>query len=185
MTILLKLHISMHDGQNVEKFKDGVENYICDNPAVWDSLIFFRCEDIDSDDEFVMYRLAVRSRHSWQVAARVLADRGRLHQCCTELSRKLGVNFDSPASRRVFYYGGNLVDGAVKDFKKNLLMDRNNISRGDFFGSSRDLQRNHRQGENRVSPPSVSDTFDPEAETPTGNNAANDLFLSMIQQSQQ
>lgn len=184
VTIVLKLHISLHDGQNVEKFKDGLDNYISDNPEVWDSLVNFRCEEIDSDDEYVIYRIAVRSRHSWQVAARVLADRGRLHQFCTELAKKLGVNFDSPTARRVFYYGGSLVDGAVKDFKKNLLMDRNNISHGDFLGSSRDLHRDHPSNTSRGPTPNTNATIDPEVESPTFNTTADDLFLSLVQQSQ-
>lgn len=178
--LLLKLHISIHAGQNVEKFKDGLENYVSDNPAVWDSLIYFRCEQIDSDDEFVVYHLAVRSCHSWQVAARVLADRGRLHQFCIELAKTLEVHFDSPTARRVFYYGGNLVDGAVKDFKKNLLMDRNNIRHGDFFNSAQDPAGLH------VPPPVTrSTTLDGEAHTPSGNSNVDDIFLSMLQESHQ
>ena len=181
--LLLKLHISIHSGQNVEKFKDGLENYISDNPAVWDVLIYFRCEQIDSDDESVVYHLAVRSCHSWQVAVRVLGDRGRLHQFCTELAKKLGVNFDSPTTRRVFYYGGNLVDGAVKDFKKNLLMDRNNIRHGDFFSSAREL---HGSAGLSVPPPvQRSTTEDREAHIPSGKSDAEDLFLSMLQESHQ
>ena len=187
--LLLKLHISIHTGQNVDKFKDGLENYVSDNPAVWDSLIYFRCEQIDSDDEYVVYHLAVRSCHSWQVAARVLADRGRLHRFCVELAKKLGVNFDSPTTRRVFYYGGNLVDGAVKDFKKNLLMDRNNIRHGDFFRPTRDVfQPELHQPEGLNVPPPVtrrSTIVDGEARIPSGNNHVDDLFLSMLQESHQ
>lgn len=126
--IPLKLHISLllvvHDDLNVEKFK--VQNYISNNPEAFDGLGFFGCNDINSDDECVMYDLCVRSRHSWQEAGRVLENRRRLFQYCIELSKETKVNFDSLAPRHVLYYsyGGNLVDGAIKDFKKNLLMDR-------------------------------------------------------------
>lgn len=185
--ILLKLHISMHEGHNVEKFKDGLENYVSDNPAVWDSLVYLRCEQINSDDEFVMYRLAIRSCHSWQVAARVLADRGRLHQFCVELSKKMKVNFDSPTMRRVLYYGGNLVDGAVNDYKKNLLMDPTNISnrRGfDMTTSARgDLGRSSSRGTAGSAPDRTSETRDNEATQPSTNNMEDDLFLSMVAQS--
>lgn len=191
VNIVLKLHISMHDGRNVDKFEDGLENYINDNPSVWDSLVFLRCEDINGDDEYVIYRLGARSRLSWQLAARIFADRGRLHQYCVELSKQLGVNFDSPTSRKVLYYGGNLVDGAIKDFKKNLLMDRNNISRGDMglFGSRMDLpvQRTTSQdlagagARARATPGDLE--VDRETETPRA--PADDLFLSMVQQSQE
>jgi len=187
--ILLKLHISMHEGENVEKFKDGLENYISDNPAIWDSLVYLRCEQVDSDDESVMYRLAARSRHNWQVSARIMEDRGRLHQFCVELAKKMKVNFDSPATRRVLYFGGNLVDGAVKDFKKNLLMDPTNIStRGEaeIFGSSRaELRRRpSRDTDNNLTPFRASGSVNVDNEaTPPSTNAANDIFLSMVHQS--
>jgi hypothetical protein len=180
VSIIMKLHISLHEGQNAHKFKDAVENYISDNPAVWDSLVYFRCEDINSDDEYVLYHLAVRSRHSWQVAARVLSERGRLHQFCTDLSKQMQVNFDSPTSRRVFYYGGKLIDGAVKDFKKNLLMDRNNISMGGrdgFFGSP-----GHDRASTSAPPPhgSSMEEADGEGIMPFSDGAADDIFLAMV-----
>lgn len=174
VVIALKLHISVQNGLNLEKFKDGLENYVSDNPAIWDMLIFLRCDDIDSDNEFVMCRLAVRSRHSWQVAARILEDRGRLFQFCTELSKEMEVNYDSPPPRRILYYGGNLVSGAVKDFKKDLLMDENNITNGDpsmMFGSRRSFQ------------PAATPEADREDSTPV-DTTVDDLFLTMVQQSQ-
>lgn len=176
VVIPLKLHISIQNDMNLERFKEGLENYVSDNPAIWDMLIFLRCDDIDSDNEFVMCRLAVRSRHSWQVAARILADRGRMFQFCSDLAKKLKVNFDSPAPRRVLYYGGNLVSGAVKDFKKDLLMDENNITNGDpsmMFGSARNITQ-------RTVGPET-----PDRETaPTVNTPADDIFLAMVQESQ-
>lgn len=184
--IVLKLHISMHEGQNVDKFKDGLENYIADNPAVWDALVYLRCEQIDSDDESVMYRLAARSRLSWQVAARILADRGRLHQFCVEMAKELKVNFDSPTMRRVLYYGGNLVDGAVKDFKKNLLMDPANITKSQS-GSIDPFGMQQATSSGRIGPMSsqqASGSLNPDVEaTPAPSSSVDDLFLAMVQQS--
>jgi hypothetical protein len=74
--IPLKLHFSLllvvHDDLNVEKFK--VQNYISNNPEAFDGLGFFGCNDINSDDECVMYDLCVRSRHSWQVESWKIGD---------------------------------------------------------------------------------------------------------------
>eukprot|EP00980_Cylindrotheca_fusiformis_P002338 scaffold543_cov119-Cylindrotheca_fusiformis.AAC.5 len=170
VVIPLKLHISVQTNRKFERFKDGLENYVSDNPAIWDMLIFLRCDDIDSDNEFVMCRLAVRSRHSWQVAARVLADRGRLFQFCIELAKRLEVNFESPNPRSILYYGGTLVNGAVQEFKKDLLADESNIqNRGDpsmMFASSHSLA------------PTAGPVTDRE-NTPA-KDAADDLFLSMV-----
>jgi small-conductance mechanosensitive channel len=130
--LLLKLHISLHEDNNLDLFREALENYARDNPNIWESIVFFRCEEIDSDNEFVTYDFAVRSRQSWQVSPRVLQDRARLHQFCVELAAKLNVKFDSPDPRRVLYYGGSLVEGAVKDYKKDLLSSPNVHSANDL-----------------------------------------------------
>jgi small-conductance mechanosensitive channel len=54
--LILKLHIHLHDEQNLEKFKAALENYVADNPRLWELMAFFRCEEIDTDGEFVVYR---------------------------------------------------------------------------------------------------------------------------------
>jgi uncharacterized protein (DUF1778 family) len=52
--LLLKLHIHLHDEQNLELFKEALENYVADNPRLWELMAFFRCEEIDTDGEFVV-----------------------------------------------------------------------------------------------------------------------------------
>eukprot|EP00980_Cylindrotheca_fusiformis_P002337 scaffold543_cov119-Cylindrotheca_fusiformis.AAC.4 len=128
----LTMHISMHDGLNVEKFKDGLQHFVNDNPEAFDGLAFFALNTLNPNLESVIYDLCVRSRHSWQEAGRVLEDRGRLFQYSMELAKEMNVYYDAPATQQVLYYGGELKDGGVKDYKKNLLMERSNIiKRGD------------------------------------------------------
>jgi hypothetical protein len=196
--LLLKLHIYLHEGRNLELFREALENYARDNPNIWEAILFFRCEEIDSDNEFVAYRLAVRSRQSWQASPRVLQDRARLHQFCVELATKLKVTFDSPNPRRVLYYGGNLVEGAVKDYKKDLLSSPNVNSSHDLepflgpgsgSGDLGPLLRPEADESDKGKPVSgtainehLSNQGDPlgEAGTET-NDATNKLFLSMLQ----
>lgn len=92
--ISMKLNIKFHDGDNVAKFKEAIGDYIKSNPEIWDSIVFIRCDDIDTGYAFVMYKIAVRSRHTWQASGRVLTDRGRLHQYCAEVATKMGVAYD-------------------------------------------------------------------------------------------
>jgi hypothetical protein len=162
VVIVLKLHISVQKEQNLEKFKEALENYVSDNPAIWDMLIFLRCDDVDSDNEFVMCRVAVRSRHSWQVAARILEDRGRMFLFCIELSKKMKVNYETPPPTRILYHGGNFVSGAIKDSNEDPTM---------MFGSTRSFQR------------AAAPEADQEAATPD-DTTANDLFLTMVKDSQ-
>jgi hypothetical protein len=123
--LTLKFHIDLHANRQLELFRESLENYVADNPRLWESVVFFRCENIDTDSEFVIYKLKVRSRYSWQVAARVLANRSELRKFCITLATKMNVHFDSAAQQRVLYYGGSLVDGGVIDYKRNLLSNPN------------------------------------------------------------
>lgn len=134
--LVLKLHINLHQGDNVDQFKRALETYVQDKRDVWEQLLFFRCEDIDTDNEFVVYKLGVRSRQTWQVLTRILEDRARLHQFCIETAEKLHVEYDIGAPRRVLYYGGNLVEGHVSEERcKKDLLSRQNIRSGSGLGS--------------------------------------------------
>ena len=57
----VKLHIKVHQGQNLDRFRDALENYVLDNPNVWASIKFFRCIEIDTDNEYVIYRICMDS----------------------------------------------------------------------------------------------------------------------------
>jgi hypothetical protein len=182
--VVLKLHIKLHEGRNVDLMREALENYVIDNANVWESVVFFRCEEIDVDNEFVMYRLAVRSRYSWQLCARILGDRAKLHQFTISLEKKLGVAFDSPDQRRVLYYGGSLVDGAVQDCKKDLQQDLNI-----FSGASGNLgfiAQQAKENEAKVAGKEAKSTEREAVQDSTQeytSNEANNAFLAMIQQS--
>lgn len=151
VNLYLKLHIHMHVGTNTQYFREGIEAYIQDNPNCWESIVIFTCEDINSTDEWVLYRLGIRSRHSWQNAVRVMQEKGRLHRYTMELADRLGVKYHVPNPRQVMYYGGNLVDGAVKEYKKDLLRATNIDSNGEAgpFGSkSNPTQQQQRRESN-------------------------------------
>lgn len=122
---LLKFHISCHQGRVLQEFQKKVESYIQENPNVWDTMIFFRLEDIDPNNEVVTYRLAVRSRFTWQICNRVFQSQADLHMFCVALSFRLGINYDAPNTRSIMYFGGSLVDGGVQDYKANILQNDN------------------------------------------------------------
>ena len=140
--VFLKFHISCHDDKSkMTTYRERIESYIYDKPNLYESIFFFRCEDIDPDLEFVKYHLAVKSRYTWQLSNRILHFRGELHQFCIALSYKLHINYNTPNDRNITYYGGTLVDGGVKDYKANVLSNRNISSPSGMefsFNSSRD-----------------------------------------------
>ena len=115
----------------MEKFREGVEQYVRDNRNTWDALFFFRCENVDANREEVVYRLSVRSIHPWQVSNRVYRDRGELHQFCNALSYKLDINYEVPNQRSIMYYGGHLENGGVQDYRLKVLKNSNIKNNGD------------------------------------------------------
>jgi hypothetical protein len=130
---LLKFHISCHQGRKIQDYKDAVEGYVQENPNIWDSIIFFRLEDIDANNEVVTYHLAVRSRFTWQISNRVFQSQADLHKFCIALSFKLDINYDAPNPRTILYYGGSLVDGGVQDYKANVLQNDNIFNGNDIL----------------------------------------------------
>jgi hypothetical protein len=129
----MKFHISCHEGNTMDVYRRGIEDYIQEHPNVWDSVFFFRCEDIDPNNEAVSYRVAVRSRFSWQVSNKVIQFQGELHRFLVSLACNLHIKYDTPNERSIMYYGGSLVDGAVRDYKARVLNNSNIINNNDFI----------------------------------------------------
>jgi small-conductance mechanosensitive channel len=179
--IVLKLHISLHNKNNLKLYKEAIENFVADNPRVWDGIGFFRCEGIDTDDESTMYKLAIRSRHNWQNAPRIFLDKAELWKFLIDTAEKLGVRYDSQIARRVLYFGGALAEGGVSDFKKNLAHRDNILKHGNSMGS-REFGELIQQS---LEPSSVADSSTPvsQSKTPGGKNVSEDPFLKMVQKS--
>eukprot|EP00537_Pseudo-nitzschia_pungens_P010899 CAMPEP_0172391710 /NCGR_PEP_ID=MMETSP1061-20121228/8053_1 /TAXON_ID=37318 /ORGANISM="Pseudo-nitzschia pungens, Strain cf. pungens" /LENGTH=1098 /DNA_ID=CAMNT_0013122399 /DNA_START=125 /DNA_END=3421 /DNA_ORIENTATION=- len=135
VSVLLNFHMSCHDDtRTMDAFREGVEQYIREDRNTWDSIFFFRCESVEPSNEKVVYRLAVRSIHNWQVSNRVYMHRGELFQFCVSLSYKLKIHYDGTNVRRILYYGGSLDNGGVKDYKTHLLNNSNIKNKDeDFF----------------------------------------------------
>ncbi|KAG7359815.1 hypothetical protein IV203_034913 [Nitzschia inconspicua] len=150
---LLKFHISCHQGHVLQEFKDKVESYVQATPNVWDSVLFFRLEDIDANNEVVTYRLAVRSRFTWQISNRVFQGQADLHKFCITLSFRLGINYDSPNPRTIMYFGGSLVDGGVQDYKANVLQNDNISNENDIITGlvPKDLRNASVRGKSQLS----------------------------------
>jgi hypothetical protein len=126
-----------------------------------------------------------------------------LRRFTVDLASKLKVQYDSAAPRRILYYGGALNEGAVTDYKNNLVRPVN-INSG--RGTSGDLGLFAQQAGSQRQEVSTSSTLDPTASAPTAfdtagqnetdvqaqtqssdmvSDMANDAFLTMVQQAQQ
>ncbi|CAJ1961477.1 unnamed protein product [Cylindrotheca closterium] len=106
----LRFHIKFHEGSNLLDFREALDTYVLNNPNRWDSISFFRCEAIDTDDDFVVYRLETQSTQSWQPAPRVLEHRAQLHRFILDLAIKMEVQYEAPFPIHFIYDGGAMVD---------------------------------------------------------------------------
>jgi len=77
-------------------FRDAVDHFIQDRPRIWDSIMFFRCENINQDLELMEYTLRIRHTKPWQDAASILMNKAELLKFCFETGKKLEINYDSP-----------------------------------------------------------------------------------------
>ena len=114
-------HVSILDGNNLQQFQQRLETYVRDHPRIWDSLAFLRIETIDTNSEQVKFSMAFRHRNSWQDAGRILLNRADLVRFVYDTLKGLDAAYDNPPIRQLVYYGGELEEGNVKDYKVNLL----------------------------------------------------------------
>lgn len=130
-------HISILKDGKLEKFKQKLQEYVDENPRIWDSIAFVRKDNIDSDMEQANFSLAFRHRNSWQDAGRIFLNRGDLVEFVYMVLKSLGVNYDTPPARRLLYSGGVLEQGQVQDYKVNLLNPKNIRSHSARFDRER------------------------------------------------
>jgi len=108
--LLMRFHIRFLEGDNLRDFREALDLYVLQNPNRWDSIVFFRCDEIDSDNEFVLYNLTIRSAQSWQPATRVMEHRSQLNRFCKDLADKMEVSYNSPITSTIVYSGGEIQD---------------------------------------------------------------------------
>ena len=51
--LTMQLDIKLHEGSYLREFREALDAYVLNNPNRWDSIAFFRCEEIDTDYAFV------------------------------------------------------------------------------------------------------------------------------------
>lgn len=134
----LELHVKVLEDDNLTAFQDRLNAYVREHPRAWDHLLYCRIDEVDADNEKIKCTLAFRHRNSWQDAGRILVQKGLLLKFVYETASQLGVDFNSPPSRRLLYSGGVLIDGQRGEggYKANLLNPDNIRNPSQMFGLS-------------------------------------------------
>lgn len=94
--VMLRLRFCLASQEQIIVFREALESFVQDRPRIWDSILFFRCENIDKDMLLMEYTLRIRHTKTWQDAASILMNRSELFTFCFELGEKLEINFDPP-----------------------------------------------------------------------------------------
>ena len=92
ISMMLDFDLKKVDQQKMNFFQQELEQFIRERPLTFDTLIFFRCEHIDTNKELIQYSVRVRHMRSWQDAAVVLHSRGELLWFSIKLGNELGIN---------------------------------------------------------------------------------------------
>lgn len=91
VTLHLEFRIDATE-DDLEDFVAALEDFVQDRPRIWDSLVYFQCDSIDSADGILKYTLRARHLKTWQDAPQILASRAELLKFCNETSKSMGIH---------------------------------------------------------------------------------------------
>lgn len=137
------VHICALEKDNLKKFTEALNKFVAERPRLWVEFLPLCVVRIDSDNEQVYLQLAFRHRESWQNTGRIYLHRAELLTYVYDVTKRLGIMFESPPPRRVLYMGGILEQGAVADgdsavdHRKDLLRPQNVRSTSGGFAHQR------------------------------------------------
>jgi hypothetical protein len=79
--------------ENLDSFRQQVENYVSDRRRIYDGFVFFRCDELDTMKESASFKLRVRHRRAWQDFPLILNNRADLLWFCIEVGKELDINY--------------------------------------------------------------------------------------------
>jgi small-conductance mechanosensitive channel len=152
----LPFHISILDGNKLDKLKAALEKYAQDHPRSWHSFAYCRVDKYHVEIEQVVITIGFQHRSAWQDLTRILFAKSDLVAYTWRVAKNLDVCYEELPKRDLLYYAGELKDGGEKDYRRDL---------------------HHR--DNIVSQPKgvASD------QTAVSNDSANAMFLSQLRKS--
>mmetsp|Transcript_8271 Transcript_8271/g.11966 ORF Transcript_8271/g.11966 Transcript_8271/m.11966 type:complete len:635 (-) Transcript_8271:61-1965(-) len=96
VSFTLKFKLDQMSSDTTALFKNEVLALVKQRTRAWESLLFFRCNEIDTNINLVVFQMSVKHRRTWQDASLILEHRADILWHCMELGRQLGVNYVSP-----------------------------------------------------------------------------------------
>lgn len=89
----LKVDIQTTDTHKLKIFRERIEDYIQKRPRSYVSLVYFRCDDMDTEQGWALFSIRVRHRLSWQSGGIVLKSKSELLWRCKEICKETGMTY--------------------------------------------------------------------------------------------
>ena len=123
----LSIDISIFKDDKLEKFRTALQKYIDARQRHWDSIVCLRHDDVDANEEQVLFTLAV-SHHKFMATYSTHQNfhSADMLRCIYDTTELLGVSFSSPPYQNILYYGGALEDGTCSS-TKNAMVQKPNV----------------------------------------------------------
>jgi hypothetical protein len=83
--------------EQIEIFKKAVEEFMKVRPREWLQLNGFRVNRILTEQSYMQVTLLIQHRDSWQNIAQILDSKSNLVTYCSEVQKKLGMQYKAPA----------------------------------------------------------------------------------------
>ena len=88
----LNFELDNVDNGKIDLFRQELVEYLREHPRIYEGLVAFRCDAIDTKLKVAQYSIRIRHRRSWQDAVAVQRDRGELIIFCIKIGKELGIN---------------------------------------------------------------------------------------------
>mmetsp|Transcript_30750 Transcript_30750/g.46623 ORF Transcript_30750/g.46623 Transcript_30750/m.46623 type:complete len:893 (-) Transcript_30750:42-2720(-) len=89
----LKVDVKTTDTNKLKIFRERIEDYIQKRPRSYVSLVYFRCDDMDTEQGWALFSIRVRHRLSWQSGGIVLKSKSELLWRCKEICKETGMTY--------------------------------------------------------------------------------------------
>eukprot|EP00978_Attheya_sp_CCMP212_P004543 scaffold9911_cov48-Attheya_sp.AAC.2 len=92
VTIKVQFELESEE-ESIGLYRSALAKFIQDRPRIWDSLVFFRVDNIDTDQGCLEYLIRIKHIRTWQDSAKIMMNRAEVMKFSYETGKKLGINY--------------------------------------------------------------------------------------------
>mmetsp|Transcript_21059 Transcript_21059/g.31242 ORF Transcript_21059/g.31242 Transcript_21059/m.31242 type:complete len:1002 (-) Transcript_21059:137-3142(-) len=104
VTVTLRFQLGVADAK-LSCFRSALQKFVRSRPRTWLELLYFRCEKVDTADDYLEYEIRLRHTKSWQAGPRILQNRATLVKFCYETGKRLEMNYSGAVNKLKVFDG--------------------------------------------------------------------------------